>query len=569
MIASVSLSFERFSGLKMRWLRKEIVHILKRATSKRRRLTVLISTLLAAFCGAAAGYVLSGLVMQQRVEMIADQFVQRIQRAQALTTEDGRSILAALRNSPYPPCSGAEIAWMRHLVFQSNFVSEAGRMRDGRIVCSATLGRVNASNGPYTPDLIWPKNSRVYLNLAPYRLPRWNTVAIQEGNAFIVIRPSLQEFFSEAPLLFAVTGLEPGRRSPLYIQGNLVGVLPSILTKTGRERVGGNLYATRCDPNRLICVTASMSTASAMRYAQPIVACSTAAGALIASLLSLAFSLLYLRGHDLERQLKEAIREERLNVVYMPIVELASRRLVGAEALVRWNDDEGHAISPETFVGIAEDRGFIGKITEMVVRRVLLEFGNLLRAHPGFSISVNVTAADFADPAFLPMLDHALQQAGVAPQSLSIEITESSTARRDVIRSTIAELRRRGHRVHIDDFGTGYSSLAYLHELRIDAIKIDKSFTMAIGTEAVMETVLPQIIAMANALRLDVIVEGIETEEQAAYFMNLRVPRYGQGWLFGTPGPAEDLAAAIALLDAEAGEAEIFGTSPAACSEDD
>jgi sensor c-di-GMP phosphodiesterase-like protein len=131
------------------------------------------------------------------------------------------------------------------------------------------------------------------------------------------------------------------------------------------------------------------------------------------------------------------------------------------------------------------------------------------------------------------MLERALKRAGVAARSVIIEITESSTARHEVAIAAILRLRQRGHSVHIDDFGTGYSSLSYLHELSVDAIKIDRSFTQSIGTEAVTATILPQILAMARALHLQVIVEGIETSQQAEYFATLAQPIFGQGWLYG------------------------------------
>jgi sensor c-di-GMP phosphodiesterase-like protein len=131
------------------------------------------------------------------------------------------------------------------------------------------------------------------------------------------------------------------------------------------------------------------------------------------------------------------------------------------------------------------------------------------------------------------MLEDALQQAGVAARNVVIEITESSTARHEVVIAAILRLRQRGHSVHIDDFGTGYSSLSYLHELSVDAIKIDRSFTQSIGTEAVTAAILPQILAMAGALHLEVIVEGIETGQQADYFSPSALPIFGQGWLFG------------------------------------
>jgi sensor c-di-GMP phosphodiesterase-like protein len=136
------------------------------------------------------------------------------------------------------------------------------------------------------------------------------------------------------------------------------------------------------------------------------------------------------------------------------------------------------------------------------------------------------------------MLERALNRFSVPARSLVIEITEGSTARREVAMETIKSLRERGHSVYIDDFGTGYSSLAYLHELSVDAIKIDKAFTQAIGTESVIMATLPLILAMAEALALEVIVEGIETLVQANYFRAFRQPILAQGWLYGHPVPA-------------------------------
>ena len=106
-------------------------------------------------------------------------------------------------------------------------------------------------------------------------------------------------------------------------------------------------------------------------------------------------------------------------------------------------------------------------------------------------------------------------------------------------KETILRLREKGHYVHIDDFGTGYSSLAYLHDLSVDAIKIDKAFTKAIGTDAVTVTILPQILTMADTLGLRVVVEGIETPQQADYFAKAPQPVYAQGWLFGAAVPAD------------------------------
>jgi sensor c-di-GMP phosphodiesterase-like protein len=263
-----------------------------------------------------------------------------------------------------------------------------------------------------------------------------------------------------------------------------------------------------------------------------------ALGGMTGALFGFVISLIYRHSRSMEQQLRRAIRRDQLRLVYQPIVDLASRRIVGAEALARWTDEDGFAVGPDIFIKIAEERDFVGSITRLVVRHALRDFAATLRANPDFRLSINVAAADLADPQFLPMLDNALKRAEVRAQSVAIEITESSTALYKVAMETIHQLRRRGHSVHIDDFGTGYSSLSYLSDLSVDAIKIDRSFTQAIGTEAVTVAILPQILAMAEALNLQVIVEGIETSLQVDYFTGAALPVLGQGWLFGRPVPA-------------------------------
>jgi sensor c-di-GMP phosphodiesterase-like protein len=264
-------------------------------------------------------------------------------------------------------------------------------------------------------------------------------------------------------------------------------------------------------------------------------------GGLCGAVVGLLISVFYIRREGIEQKLRRAIAKDALRVVYQPIVDLSSRRIIGAEALARWTDEDELVVDPDVFIKIAEQRGFVGAITKLVVKHVLHDFAETLRSSPDFHISVNIAAADLSDPTFVPMLEESLAQAGVKPQGVAIEITESYTARRQVAMDAILRLRRSSLSVHIDDFGTGYSSLSYLQDLSVDAIKIDRSFTRAIGTEAVTVAILPQILAMAEALKLQVIVEGIETREQAGYFSALSQPILAQGWLFGRPVAAEEL----------------------------
>jgi len=263
--------------------------------------------------------------------------------------------------------------------------------------------------------------------------------------------------------------------------------------------------------------------------------------------LGIVFCFLRRRSRALEQQLRRALAEEKLKLVYQPIVDLATKKIVGAEALARWTTNEGVSVSPEIFIRAAEEHGFAGSVTNLVLRRALKEFGDVFKQIPDFRLSINVAASDLMDPEFLPMLDEVVKKAGVPAGSLAFEVTERSAADSEDALESIRSLRRRGHHISIDDFGTGYSNLSYLLYLSADTIKIDKAFIRAIGTDAVTVAILPQIIAMARSLNLSVVVEGIESEGQAAYFPTANLKIYGQGWLYGRPTPAPEFLRLVGI----------------------
>jgi sensor c-di-GMP phosphodiesterase-like protein len=219
---------------------------------------------------------------------------------------------------------------------------------------------------------------------------------------------------------------------------------------------------------------------------------------------------------------------------------------VGAEALARWRDEEGNEVKPDIFIKIAEEFGFVGAITKTVLKRTLEDFAATLRERPDFRISINVAGADLSDPEFVPMLQDALKRARVKPRNIAIELTERSAADNEAAIETIRTLRDLGHSIHIDDFGTGYSNLDKLLCLFADTIKIDKAFTGGIGTESASAAILPQILAMAESLNLEVVVEGVETFRQADYFNPGHQKIYAQGWLYGRPVTAMEFLTLLA-----------------------
>jgi sensor c-di-GMP phosphodiesterase-like protein len=500
----------------------------------------LAAAVIAAGCGLIAGYLLGRAIVLKQVEGGLQQLAARVRSDTETASAESRAVLATLNASPYPYCSAQEIAWLRTLVFQSEYLKDAGRMRDGKIDCSVTLGSLQQPLGQFKPDFSRQDGTRVYLNPAPFRIGAQTVIAVQLEDSYIVYNPYSISSPESAPTHLTFTEVDDSSGQTVRLLGETPQVPASILATDGQARVEGSLYATRCATQHLTaCVTAYVSIPDALRANSGEFRAYIVLGGISGAIFGLVCFFIYSRNKGIEGQLRRAVRWDEFKVLYQPIVELATGRFVGAEALVRWTDEEGFAIGPDIFIGIAEERGFVGEITQLVVNRALHDFKNTLQDRFDFRVNVNIAAADLSDPRFLPRLEHSLKLAEVQPRCLGIEITESYTARQQVAKNAILHLRQKGHIVHIDDFGTGYSSLAYLHDLEVDAIKIDQAFTGAIGTEAVTMAILPQILAMAAALKLQVIVEGIETEQQAAYFEASGRSILAQGWLFGRPVSAE------------------------------
>ena len=246
------------------------------------------------------------------------------------------------------------------------------------------------------------------------------------------------------------------------------------------------------------------------------------------------------RQTSMPAMIRTALRQDEFSMVYQPVVELATGRWVGLEALMRWHRPDGTMVSPDVFIPAAERSGQISALTAWVAERVLTETRALLQADPQFHLAINVTGDDLLDGRFHARLSTLLQRHGVAASQLIGEITERVFMHTGQTGAQIHALRALGMRIAIDDFGTGYSSLAYLTRLELDYLKIDKTFVDPIGTGAVTANVVSHIIAMAQSLGLTMIAEGVETEAQAD-FLRAQGVQQAQGWLFARPMPIEEV----------------------------
>ena len=236
--------------------------------------------------------------------------------------------------------------------------------------------------------------------------------------------------------------------------------------------------------------------------------------------------------------LQHAIADERLTLHYQPKVDLHSRRPVAAETLMRWTTAEGRRISPDLFIPVAEASGSIFRLTEWAVNTALREGGEINGSCDAYGVAVNLSAKTIYDPALIHIVESALAIWDLAPEHLTLEVTESSLMKDPkACFKNLSRIRDQGVRISIDDFGTGFSSLSYFKAIPADEIKIDQSFVRNMADHDADAKLVGLIIDLARTFGLHVVAEGIETDVTAARLQDMGCD-VGQGFLFA---PAMDL----------------------------
>jgi len=254
-------------------------------------------------------------------------------------------------------------------------------------------------------------------------------------------------------------------------------------------------------------------------------------GMLIAVVLSLGFINAAKNQSSYKSELIEALARNQFFLEYQPIIDLQNKTCVGAEALIRWRSPHEGLVRPDLFIPLAEESGIICQITHKVFELVENDMGETLRNNPHFHIGINVSAADLESEHLVLMIQDLIKNTGILSHQLIIEATERGLLNDGNSLSLMKKIRSLGVQIAIDDFGTGYSSLSYLTKFDLDYLKIDKTFVDAVETDAVTGRVAFHIIEMAKSLKLAMIAEGVENENQAQLLKEQGV-RYVQGWLY-------------------------------------
>jgi sensor c-di-GMP phosphodiesterase-like protein len=428
---------------------------------------------------------------------------------------------------------------LRALIADSHYVRDVGRIRDTRVYCNAMDG-AGARIQLGEPDVSRSDGVRMWIQAGTLWAARGHSVLRMDTVSFVdmPIPPDTRVAMLES---------ESGR---LLVHS---GPLPkSLLAAAARLRHGelrqdGHLAAvSESQDGRTIDVAARPMSAIEGGYLRALPR-SLALGA-VAGLLGVALVLgLFASRDSLLSELRRALRTGKLGIALQPIVEAsvvdATARVVGFECLARWTRANGEEVPPDAFVPMSEAAGLGSELARCVVTRLLADFGDCLRSHPYLYVALNLAPADIADVRLLDDLDRLVIAAGIPPSQLVIELTER-TIEAAGLAAGLARLRRAGHRLSIDDFGTGVSNASRLAAFNPEIVKVDRSFLLHADTASHAAELLPQLVAMARGCGAKVVVEGVETREQAALLAGYG-DVFGQGYFWHRPLPP---AAAAQLL---------------------
>ena len=476
---------------------------------------------------------------EQRVLALAGEVLRR-------SNETSRQIQSAQQqleaNVAHEPCGPAGLATMQAIDMGSSYLQAVGYVDNNHLICSS-LGAHGSAYPIGAPDYVSALGYAVRLAVElPPGSGRHFFLSEHHGFAAIVHRELAIDVFIDQPTVSL--GLVGGRENVRVVgRGEF---RPEWIARLHQHDEvaftdAGHIVGLKRSNVGDFIVYAALPTAE-LRHSQQalawkLVPIGVAVGVLIAMLV-----LRFLRmQQSLRSQLRSALKRNEFFLLYQPIVESVSQRIVGAEALIRWRRRDGELVRPDLFIPAAEADGFITRITGYVFQQVANDVPALLALQPDFHISINIAAADMELHETVARLKQLNQSLSAAPRTVVVELTERGFLHADRAREQINRIRELAVGVAIDDFGTGYSSLSHLENFALDYLKIDKSFIDTVGTDAPTSQVVLHIIAMAKSLNLEMIAEGVETAAQAA-FLRERGVHYMQGWHFGRPMSAAALA---------------------------
>lgn len=452
-----------------------------------------------------------------------------------------KEIIHEVNSSPHEFCSYNDLRFIRNIVYSNSIISDLGRLKYGQLACSALLGNDTPRSHSYNRGVSRADGSTIYGEIPLFS--SYNTgVVYSENDANLVFNSGLFAGFEKNHYSYSIYTGSLGHNTVVRLfhypaQNNIEA--PYDMTGEKSWVANGRHFHKLCSAENYICVVAGVDSKFLFSKHKIIDTILMMLSLIIGGLSALLILRYFHKEQTLAIQLQYAITRHELDVYYQPIVNVKTGQIIAFEALIRWEIRPGDYVPADILIETAEKGGFITRITCYVLARVKEDIKNILRKHPELRVNINIAACDLQYDKFYQTLS-SLQKEGIRPDQIGIELTERSAVDCHTFQG-IERLRNLGHKVYLDDFGTGYSSLALLGDIQVDALKIDKAFTQTIGTDALTVSIVPQIISIAKKYKLGIVVEGVETEAQVAYFKAQPLSIAAQGWFFGKPQNINDV----------------------------
>ncbi|MEB3767525.1 EAL domain-containing protein [Acinetobacter sp. MD2] len=432
-------------------------------------------------------------------------------------------------------CSTENFNQLKKIIWNHQFINDIGIVKHHLLLCSAMWGR-------FQPEIILPPIgytnatgfSKIKNNGAifPYHL---NGNMTLKNNILVVVQPKAFDTLKRLSNRFDLK-ITAKRANYTYFF-----LRHHDATQMSDEFPFQTQDIRRCHPVRDVCIEIRDYQAGVARLSNQewwlVIMIGSVFGIVVT-----VFGLHFLRSSDsLSNRLKRAIKKRDLYVEYQPIVRLMDQKIVGVEALVRWNDPKYGQISPLLFINLAEKLKLDREITQFVLNQALSDFKNVFKQNADFTVSINLNKSDLITTSFYTLLVKQLKKFDVEPKQIVCEVTERVDLNLEDLSEKINQIKALGCRVSLDDFGTGTSNLSSLSGLAFDTIKIDKILLKHVTQNQFWKDLVIAIIALTQEQKYKIVFEGVETQAQWEFLKEQIDGAFAQGWLFYKSMSASDI----------------------------
>ena len=493
-------------------------------------LLLLCSTLFAVLCMGVVS-----LIGVQQVKNEQAEFSERYLAKLAEISEETTSTLIRLNRSPNVDCNKEFLIFLRQVMFQASYIKDIGYFVDGQVQCTTGLGSLSSAVGGPKADFVTERGFEIWTKSAlalfqndysafATKLGRFNIITDQNDIAIEGMEPyRFQIVYSENDAFFPMLG-----------EADLYKSLVSRSLSLGYTSYGFTL----CDDRFPFCIATLTDIFSFIN------------GKVVTLWLCFFFLfwfigfLLLSRAFEwyfsIPQRIKRGLRNSAYYPLFQPIVCLETERIIGCEMLARFKDSRG-VLYPDQFIPMISKLKLTKKFTAKLMAHSLNILDKEKDIPSNFKVNFNVFPCDINEKNVAEAIKMGLLKSRFA---ICFELTEDEALDNAQALSNIDDLRERGVQVAIDDFGTGYANLGQLQKFEFDTLKIDRSFVISLQERSVKSTLIPYIVSLAKQLDVEIVAEGIENRRQQQALLDFGVSQ-GQGWLFGKPMSAKELAKLI------------------------